>query len=93
MGVRGPSLGAAAVAVIVSVVMALLLLPGHESSTARLFDPLERWTYDARFRVRGVEPVGDAVVLVVLDDKTLKEAPELLQRRSGFAALLDAQLR
>lgn len=90
MSARSPLLGAAAVAAVVSVVMALLLVPGHESATARLFDPLERWTYDARFRVRGVEPVGDAVVLVVLDDKTLKEAPELLQRRAGFAALLDA---
>lgn len=55
--------------------------------------PLERLelqTLDARFRLRGpTAPTGE-VVVVALDDKTLREAPELLQKRAGFAAVVDA---
>jgi adenylate cyclase len=51
---------------------------------------LERATLDLRFRWRGPVAPGDAAVIVALDDRTLAEAPELIERREGAARLIAA---
>ena len=81
---------ASLVAVVVAVAIGGGLAIGHDAVLARTLENLELATYDARFRVRGAEPAKSEIVLVALDDKTLKEAPALLQRRAGVAALIDA---
>jgi adenylate cyclase len=51
----------------------------------------EYLSIDARYKVRGPRaPRGDEVVIVGLDDKLRAQAPLLFQRRSQWAALLDA---
>jgi adenylate cyclase len=53
-----------------------------------LLERLERLSLDARVALRGPGPADDRIALVVFDDKTMEQAPHLLQRRAGFAELL-----
>jgi adenylate cyclase len=54
-------------------------------------DDLERRSIDLRFRMRGPTPLRDSgIVIVGLDDKTRREAPEVFQTRRGWAALIRA---
>jgi adenylate cyclase len=54
-------------------------------------DDLERRSIDLRFRMRGPRPLRDnGIVIVGLDDKTRKEAPEVFQTRRGWAKLIRA---
>ncbi|MCA9720394.1 MAG: CHASE2 domain-containing protein, partial [Myxococcales bacterium] len=53
----------------------------------------ERATLDRRFRARGPVETGDAVVLVMIDDRTLAEDPLLGERREGTRRLVDAIAR
>jgi adenylate cyclase len=54
-------------------------------------DDLERRSIDLRFRMRGPRPLrDDRIVIVGLDDKTRKEAPEVFQTRRGWATLVRA---
>lgn len=77
-------------AVVVTVAMTALIALGHDGPLARALEPVELRTLDARFRARGEERPHSDVVLVAFDDKTLRDAPELAQRRTGVAAVLDA---
>ncbi len=61
----------------------LLELPG--------LDDAENGLIDIRFHARGARrPVGDDIVIVGLDDATRARAPELWQRRAGWARLIEA---
>ena len=54
-------------------------------------DAWEAATEDARARLAGArEPLDDRIVIVGLDDRTHREAPDLFQKRRGVARLLDA---
>lgn len=77
-------------ALVVAFAMSGALALGHGSLLASALEHVELSTLDARFRVRGPRPTTGEVVLVALDDETLRQAPELIQKRAGFAALLDA---
>ena len=70
--------------------MAALLALGHDGPLASRLEAVELRTLDARFRARGVVAPKSDVVLVAFDDKTLRDAPDLSQRRAGIAAVLDA---
>ena len=79
-------------AAIAAAVLCVLAYSGH----ARVIDlpgldDLERRSIDLRFRMRGPRPVRDnRIVIVGLDDKTRREAPEVFQTRRGWAQLLRA---
>jgi CHASE2 domain-containing sensor protein len=52
-------------------------------------DDLERSSIDLRFRFRGPRPIRDnRIIIVGLDDKTRREAPEVFQTRRGWAKLI-----
>jgi len=53
-----------------------------------LLGNLERSSLDLRFRVRGARPTTGDVVIVALDDKTSRDAPELFKRRKHLADLI-----
>ncbi len=54
-------------------------------------DELELATLDARFLVRGERPrLDEAVTIVGFDDRLHQTAPEVFQRRAGWAKFLDA---
>jgi CHASE2 domain-containing sensor protein len=54
-------------------------------------DAWEATTEDARTRLGGTRaPADDRIVIVGLDDRTHREAPELFQTRRGLARLIDA---
>jgi adenylate cyclase len=54
-------------------------------------DAWEAATEDARARLRGPRrPADDRIVIVGLDDRTRREAPDLFQTRRGVARLLEA---
>jgi adenylate cyclase len=58
------------------------------------FDDAEHDFVDWRFRNRGpVAPAGDRIVIVALDDETRARAPEIFQRRAGWARLIEAVTR
>ena len=80
----------ARVAALLACLCAALCLLHHSGREFRFLERLERATLDLRFQWRGPLPVGDAVVIVALDDRTLEQAPELIERRDGAAALLRA---
>jgi adenylate cyclase len=80
-----PSGAALAAAVVVVVGVVGLRALGH--------DPVvnfENASVDARFSVRGPEPVGDDIVIVTLDDESLRDEEALLSKRTGIAALVRA---
>ena len=82
--------GPVSAGVVTAVVMSGALALGHQGPAAQALERFELWTLDARFRLRGETPTTGEVALVALDDQTLREAPELLQKRAGFAAVVDA---
>ncbi len=75
---------------VAAVVAAIVAVPGRVGGDREPLGRLERQSLDARFVLRGPQaPTGDVVVLA-LDDQTLNEAPELIERRAGVAAVIDA---
>ncbi len=77
--------------------LAALLCAGlHAAHLARWvslpgLDAWEAATEDARARLRGARaPDDDRIVIVGLDDRAHREAPDLFQKRRGVARLLDA---
>lgn len=84
--VRSPAL-VGAVLTCVCVLLCALHRTGREF---RFLERLERATLDVRFQQRGVQAPGDAVVIVAVDDRTIAEAPELVERREGAAAIVQA---
>lgn len=80
----------AVVAALLACVCAALCLLHRTGREFRFIERLERATLDLRFQWRGPLPAGDAVTIVALDDRTLAEAPELVERREGAAALIRA---
>ena len=57
-------------------------LPGLEA--------LERRTLDLRFQLRGPRPPGPETAVVVFDDRTLAQLPDLFEKRDGMARVLTA---
>ena len=85
--VNAPLLAAAG-----ATLVCLLVYAGHRASFWQVpgLDAAENASIDARFRLRGVrELVDDRIVIVGIDDRTRREAPELVQTRRGWAALID----
>ncbi|MBA3545292.1 MAG: CHASE2 domain-containing protein, partial [Nannocystis sp.] len=78
------------VAGLLACLCAVLCLLHRAGREFRFIERLERATLDLRFQWRGPLPAGDAVVIVALDDKTIAEAPELVERRDGAAAVIRA---
>jgi adenylate cyclase len=74
------------------LVAAIVLGPARAPTgfLARSLGQLELWSLDARFVARGPQPATGEIVVVALDDRTLSEAPELLQKRAGVAAVVQA---
>ena len=67
----------------------VLLCALHRTGRPFAFlERMERATLDVRFQQRGVQAPGDAVVIVAVDDRTIAEAPELVERREGAAAIV-----
>ncbi len=65
---------------------------GHAAGVVRVpgLEALELVTRDARVVIRGErKPRSDDIVIVGLDDDTRRRAPEVFQRREGWAELLD----
>lgn len=83
---RSPAL----VAGLLACLCAALCLLHRAGREFRFLERLERATLDLRFQWRGPLPTGDATVIVALDDRTLAEAPELIERRDGAAAVIRA---
>ena len=81
---RSPGL-VGAVLTCVCVLLCALHRTGREF---RFLERLERATLDVRFQQRGVQAPGDAVVIVAVDDRTIAEAPELVEKREGAAAIV-----
>ncbi len=78
------------VAGLLACVCAMLCLLHRAGREFRFIERLERATLDLRFQWRGPLPAGDAAVIVALDDRTIAEAPELVERRDGAAAVIRA---
>ena len=83
---RSPAL----VAGLLACLCATLCLLHRAGREFRFIERLERATLDLRFHWRGPLPAGDVAVIVALDDKTIAEAPELIERRDGAAAVIRA---
>ena len=83
---RSPAL----VAGLLACLCATLCLLHRAGREFRFIERLERATLDLRFQWRGPLPAGDAAVIVALDDRTIAEAPELVERRDGAAAVIRA---
>jgi adenylate cyclase len=83
----GPALGGLAVALAVALAFGGARL-GRLPELG--LERLERATADLRFRLRGSRPTSPLIALVAFDDRTVTEAPELFQRRAGWAQLLRA---
>jgi adenylate cyclase len=77
-------------ALLVGCLMAIWVMVERSQVGLGPLEKLERMTLDARFAFRGPKMADPEIVLVVFDDKTLEMAPDLLQRRRGFASVLDA---
>jgi adenylate cyclase len=70
---------------------ALLYLGHHRGLPVPGLARLELTTIDTRFRLRGPLPLADdRIVIVGLDDRTRREAPDVFQTRRGWARLIDA---
>jgi len=50
----------------------------------------ERESLDWRFGLRGPQPASGDVVVLAYDDRTIRQQPELFEKRAGFARVLDA---
>ena len=61
----------------------------HGALPLRLVDQLERFAYDARVRVTMPGTVDKRIVIVDIDDKTLKEQGQWPLPRDKFATLMD----
>ena len=86
IGAARPLLGGA----VAALVVASLVVVHRTGRELPLLEAFERRTLDLRFRLRGpVAPTGD-VVVVAFDDETLRRAPELYERRAGWARVIDA---
>jgi adenylate cyclase len=83
---RSPARGLA----LLACACALLCALHRTGRELRFLERLELATLDLRFQQRGPAPVGDAVVIVAIDDETVRAAPELVERRKGWAAVVRA---
>ncbi|MGE5624381.1 MAG: CHASE2 domain-containing protein [Bacillota bacterium] len=61
----------------------------HGALPLRLVDQLERFSYDARVRITMPNTVDKRIVIVDIDDKTLKEQGQWPLPRDKFATLMD----
>ena len=84
---RHPALGAALVAVVLSVAFAVT---GRSRSGSGSVELVERWSVDWRFRARGPQPVAPELALVTFDDETARKAGPLFERRLGWAKVIEA---
>jgi len=80
----------ARIGVLLACLCAALCAMHRAGRGLRFLESLERETLDLRFKWRGPIAPGAAAVIVALDDKTLREAPELIERREGAARLIAA---
>lgn len=81
------------VGVVVAALVAVVVVGPARSGDGALsrgVRQLELWSLDARFQLRGPRPATGDVVVVALDDKTLTDAPELIEKRAGIAAVVTA---
>jgi adenylate cyclase len=81
------------VAAAVATLGCALLFLGHATGRLRLpyLDVAEVQLVDVRFRLRGSRAPADRdIVIVALDDATRSRAPELFQKRAGWARLITA---
>jgi adenylate cyclase len=60
---------------------------GHYLS---LLEPMERRALDQRFLSRGPTPASDEIVLLGIDEETLRRDARLFERRAGYARVIDA---
>lgn len=79
-----------AIAVLVSVVVALASTRARSEAGQGAFEVLERWALDVRFAARGPQPVSSELALVVFDDATAEQNGPLFERRAGWARVLRA---
>ncbi len=76
--------------IVAAVVGGVVGVSGRVVGASEPLGRLERQSLDMRFVARGPQPATGDVVVVTFDDKTLDEAPELVGRRAGVAAVIDA---
>lgn len=89
-GLRRVLRSPAIVGVLLACLCAALCAIHRGGREFRFLERLERATLDLRFQWRGPLAVGDAAVIVALDDRTLTEAPALIEHRDGAARLVRA---
>ena len=87
----GPARTGALAALLCLVVTQGHLLLGSDSALDHgVLGHLERQSLDLRFRLRGPEPITENLVVVALDDASLREMGPRLEKRTGFGELITA---
>lgn len=89
---RGPAVlrSPALVGAVLTCVCALLCALHRTGREFGFLERLERATLDVRFERRGPLRPSEAVVIVAVDDRTIAEAPRLVERREGAAEIVHA---
>jgi adenylate cyclase len=96
MAARRRTANAPLVAAVVTALLCAFLYAAHRGGLLTLpyLETAELGTLDARFKLRGPRaPKDDGIVIVALDEETRARAPEIYQKRSGWARLVAAIAR